>query len=114
MTPLLPDDFVGKCVRHFEHACEKHPYFCDIITCLSDCGADTHLDIYRSTLRAEADNGCVEAGTVLACEFYEVLQAYKHGDTAHAIEELYDCIAVLMRTICVLENKQELTKGVCE
>ena len=101
---------VSSILKHYAHAKEKHPYFCDIITCLSESGADTHLDIYRSTLKAEADNGCVEADTVLMCEFYEAIQAYKHGDTAHAIEELHDCIAVCLRTIDVLEGRQKLGK----
>ena len=109
---------ISSILRHYAHAKEKHPYFCDMITCLSKAGADTHLDIYRSRLKAEADNGCVEAGTVLMCEFYKALQAYKHGDTAHAVEELYDCVAVLLRTIDVLEGRQKLgkpeTKGEAE
>ena len=100
----------GRMYKHYAHAREKHPYFCDTITCLSESGADTHLDIYRSTLKAEADNGCVEADTVLMCEFYEALQAYKHGDTANAVEECYDAIAVLLRTIDVLEGRQKLGK----
>ena len=95
---------------HYDHALEKHPYFCDIITCLSDVGSDTHLDIYRSTLRAESENEAVEVGTLLGCEFYEAIQAYTRGDTAHAVEECYDAIAVLLRTIDVLEGRQKLGK----
>lgn len=95
---------IEKIQEHYDHAREKHPYFCDMITCLSDVGADTHLDIHRSTLAAEVDTNCVEVGTVLMCEFYEAIQAYTHGDTAHAIEECYDAIAVILRTIDVLEG----------
>ena len=106
---------ISNILKHYAHAKEKHPYFCDIITCLSESGADTHLDIYRSTLKAEADNGCVEADAVLMCEVYEAMQAYTYGDTAHAVEECYDAIAVLLRTIDVLEGRQKLgnpeTKG---
>lgn len=101
---------VSSILKHYAHAREKHPYFCDIITCLSESGADTHLDIHRSTLKAEADNGCVEVGTVLMCEFYEAIQAYANGNTAHAVEECYDAIAVLLRTIDVLEGRQKLGK----
>jgi hypothetical protein len=101
---------ISNILKHYAHAKEKHPYFCDIITCISESGADTRLDIYRSTLKAEADNGCVKADTVLMCEFYEAIQAYKHGDTANAIEECYDAIAVLLRTIDVLEGRQKLGK----
>ena len=95
---------------HYKHAREKHPYFCDIITCLSAVGADTHLDIYRSTLAAEVKSDALEAGVVLFSEFYEAMQAYTKGNTAHAVEECYDAIAVLLRTIDVLEGRQELGK----
>lgn len=101
---------IEKIQEHYDHAREKHQCFCDIITCLSDVGADTHLDIYRSTLAAEADNNCVEVGTVLMCEFYEAIQAYTKGDTAAAVEECYDAIAVLLRMIDVLEGRQPTGK----
>lgn len=94
--------------KHYAHAVQKHPYFCDIITCLSDVGADTHLDIYRKTLEAESVNGAVEAGTLIGCEFYEAIQAYTHDNTPHAVAELYDAIAVILRTIDVLEGRQPL------
>lgn len=96
---------IDRIAAHYDHAREKHPYFCDRITCLSDTGADTHLDIYRSTLSAEREASDVEACTVLVCEVYEAMQAYTHGDTAHAVEECYDAIAVLLRTIDVLEGR---------
>lgn len=96
--------------EHYEHAREKHPYFCDIITCLSDSGADTHLDIYRSTLAAEANADAIEASTLLFCEFFEAMQAYTRGDKPAAVEECYDCIAVLLRVIDVLEGRQKLGK----
>ena len=103
---------VSSILKHYAHAKAKHPYFCDRITCLSKAGADTHLDIYRSSLKAEADNGYVEAGTVLMCEFYEAIQAYTNGDTAHAVEECYDAISVLLRTIDVLEGRQKLGRNI--
>ena len=108
--PSIDAATVIKIAEHYCHAKEKHPYFCDIITCLSDVGADTHLDIYRSTLKAEVDNEAVEPSTLLGCEFYEAIHAYTRGDTASAIEECYDAIAVLLRVIDVLEGRQELGK----
>lgn len=101
---------VSNILKHYAHAKEKHLYFCDIITCLSESGADMHLSIYRARLAAELKAGDVETGTLLTCEFYEAIQAYTHGDTAHAVEECYDAIAVLLRTIDVLEGRQKLGK----
>jgi len=101
---------ISNILKHYAHAKEKHPYFCDRITCLSDVGSDTHLDIYRSTLATEIEASDVEACTVLQCEVCEAMQAYTHGDTAHAVEECYDAIAILLRTIDVLEGRQKLGK----
>jgi hypothetical protein len=109
---------ISNIIKHYAHAREKHPYFCDRITCLSSVGADTHLDIYRSLLEAEIKASDVEARTVLDCEIYEALQAYTHGDISQAIEELYDCAAVVLRMIDVMKGNQKLgkpeTKGVAE
>lgn len=99
---------IDKIKEHYEHAKEKHPYFCDIITCLSKEGADTHLDIYRATLAAELNANAVEASTLLLCEYQEAIQAYKKGDNAAAVKECYDAIAVLLRVIDVLEGRQAL------
>lgn len=99
---------IDKIREHYEHAKQKHPYFCDIITCLSDSGADTHLDIYKATLAAEIATNSVEASTVLSCEYYEAVQAYTRGNTDSAIEECYDAIAVLLRIVDVLEGRQAL------
>lgn len=108
--PSIDAATVIKIAEHYCHAKAKHPYFCDIITCLSESGANTHLDIYRSTLDAEIKVDDVEADTVLMCEYYEAIHAYTRGDTASAIEECYDAIAVLLRVIDVLEGRQELGK----
>lgn len=94
--------------KHYAHAREKYPYFCDRLTCLSETGTDTHLELYRATLEMSRALGDVEAVDVIQCELYEALQAYTHGNAEHAVEKLYDCIAVLMRTIDVLEGRQGL------
>ena len=103
----MHDDRVRK---HYAHAREKHPYFCDKITYLSETGADTHLKMGRAILEAENRAGDVKAISVIQCELYEAIQAYAHGDTAHAVEECYDTISVLLRMVDVLEGRQKLGK----
>ena len=95
---------------HYAHAIEKHPYFCDKITHLSGSSADAHLDLQRESLSIEEHIGDVEAVDIIQCELLEAVQAYTHKDAAHAVEELYDCVAVLLRTIDVLEGRQKLGK----
>ena len=99
-----------KIKEHYAHAIEKHPYFCDDIACISEQDADTLLKIRRSVLKELERVGDVEAVNVTQCELFEVVQAYAHGDIAHAVEECYDTIATLLRTIDVLEGRQELGK----
>ena len=94
---------------HYDHAKEKHPYFCDKIACVSQAGVDAHLDFFRALLRVGVRDG-VEAVDVIQCELYEALQAYLHGDNAKAVEECYDTISAILRTIDVLEGRQKLGK----
>lgn len=95
---------------HYAHAIEKHPYICDRIIYRSETDADTDLGICRAILEAENCAGDVKAVSVIECELCEAMQAYAHGDTSHAIEECYDTIATLLRTIDVLEGRQKLGK----
>lgn len=98
-------------LQHYVHAKEKHPYFCDkIVANTSKTDTDTYLELCRTVLAARERLGEVEAFDVIFCELYEAMQAYAHGDIAHAVEECYDTIATLLRTIDVLEGRQKLGK----
>lgn len=96
--------------RHYAHAIEKHPYFCDRIVRSSEKDADRGLEIYRSVLEESGRVGDVKSVDVIQCELWEAVQAYAHGNISHAVEECYDTIAVLLRTIDVLEGRQKLGK----
>ena len=99
---------IEKIKEHYDHAREKHSYFCDFITRLSQGEANELLNIYRDAISVEKKRGCLTASRLLGCELYEAMQAYTQGDNASAVEECYDAIAVLLRTIDVLEGRQEL------
>ena len=107
-------DFIEKhaprALYHYIHAKEKHPYFCDSIAYISKTDADIDLELNRASLAAAERAGDVEAVCVIECELSEAVQAYAHGDTAHAVDECFDAIAVLLRTIDVLEGRQRLGK----
>lgn len=100
---------------HYAHAREKHPYFCDWI------GPDGRhkdsrerveriLNRLRITVKRNAKTGNLGWDDLLDCEVWEVFDALVRGDKAQAVEELYDCISVLLRTIDVLEGRQKLGK----
>lgn len=118
---------ISNILKHYAHAKEKHPYFCDKIAPVDlDKEDEEGLADYRKSVKMSLSNmrSCIEAlikeceldwNDLVLCELWEVDEAIANGDTAHAVEELYDCVAVLLRTIDVLEGRQKLgrpkTKG---
>ena len=101
--------------KHYAHAREKHPYFCDwtgldaskeadverVKSCLADCRARIEDAIERRNLGWD---------DLLDSEVWEVFDALVRGDKEQAVEELYDCIAVCLRAIDVLKGRQKLGK----
>ena len=103
---------VGAIERHYFNAMEKHPYFCDELT-PSNYGVedtDGHLRVLRNALKNAVESGHLAMPDVLNCEIEEMMNAIIHGDTAAAVEECYDAIAVLLRVTDVLEGCQPLGK----
>lgn len=102
-------------LKHYAHAREKHPYFCDWIgpTNKSPCDVERvkkQLAISRRCIKRNMKLGRLGWDDILDCEVWEVFDAIANNDKAQAIEELYDCIAVCLRTIDVLEGRQPLGK----
>ncbi len=110
---------IEKIQQHYDHAREKHPYFCDRILpteayqpTKDDASKELQsalLDM-RQGLNDAAQEGECSAFAVAGCELLEFAEAVMMGNSAAAIEELYDIIAVLLRIIDVLEHRQPLGK----
>lgn len=105
----------AKILMHYRKAVEKHPYFCDRL--VEDFGdnqeiakitAATMLTSWRATLARRVRDENATPFDVLQTEIAEVYEAIVRGDTAASAEECYDCIAVLLRMIDVLEGRQPL------
>lgn len=104
---------IEKIQKHYLHAKEKHPYFCDRLLNY-DGDADYHLTRIQNALqrtRSALASKEISGEDVLTCDILEVIEAFLKGDTAAAVEECYDCIAVLLRVIDVLEGRQELGRA---
>lgn len=109
---------IKKIREHYEHAKEKHPYFCDYIDRLTYGRfvnlksnlilTDKWLTETREILKKQTDGGFINALTVLSCEVREIEYAVIRGEKEHAVEECYDAIAVLLRMVDVLEGRQAL------
>lgn len=109
-------------LEHYNHAREKHPYFCDKIAPVDlDKEDEEGLADYREAIKMRLSDmrsdievltkkGELGWSDLVLCELWEVDEAIAHGDTTHAVEECYDAIAVLLRTIDVLEGRQKLGK----
>lgn len=109
--------------KHYIHAKEKHPCFCDWIgpTNKSPCDVERvkkQLAISHRCIKRNMKLGRLGWDDILDCEVWEVFDALVRGDKVQAVEELYDCIAVCLRAIDVIEGSQKLgrpeTKGVAE
>ena len=110
-TEFMDNHFVRARI-HYAHAKEKHPYFADIMLDRIDTPERTVelLNIARRSLELFKDGNCANPFNVLFCEVAEAKYAISNGDNNAAVEELYDCIAVLLRTIDVIEGRQRLGK----
>ena len=106
---------IEKIQEHYDHAREKHPYFCDWIgpNAAKKCDVrrlETARTATRTRIADAIERGNVGWDDLLDCEVWEVFDALIKGDKAQAVEELYDCIAIILRTIDVLEGRQKLDK----
>ena len=101
---------LAKIMNHYINAKEKHPYFCDMVTrdlwTVKDI--QDNIKIIRQYIEQDIARHEVEAMSLLICETREFEEDMTLKDTAAAVEELYDVIAVCMRIIDVLEGRQEL------
>ncbi len=115
-------DFIEKhaprALYHYAHAKKKHPYFCDNLLPRDleppelPVEEQIALNLARARRRIEsgAKIGNLLWNEILNCEVWEATEAIYERDYAHAVEELHDAIAVLLRTIDVLEGRQKLGK----
>jgi hypothetical protein len=105
-------EIIEKIEKHYSHAQQKHPYFCDCLDphgrILPYNGVTKVLEYVRECNKKSIDMGNIGWHDLLICEIWEVYEALSRNDKEQAVEELYDSIAVLLRTIDVLEGRQSL------
>ena len=119
-SPITTEEtyHVSNILKHYAHAKEKHPYFCDNLLPRDieppelPVEEQIALNLARARRRIEsgAKIGNLLWNEILDCEVWEATEAIYERDYAHAIEELYDCVAVCLRTIDVLKGWQKLGK----
>ena len=116
-------DTTDRIWAHYDLAKEKHPYFCDAIApvdldearrkgTLADFQENISQSLadVRNEVACDTRNGRLTWELLLLCKSWEICEDIANGDTARAVEKCYDAIAVLLRTIDVLEGRQALGK----
>ncbi len=102
-------EFLSLAMAHYDHAREKHPAFADAL-CEDLASAPrkraSSAGFYKA-LRDEArTRGECTPSLVLWAEMAEVQDACFEGDYFQAEYEIYDCVAVLMRWLDMVREKQ--------
>ena len=108
-------DITDRIWAHYDHAKEEHPHFCDdLLPAVSRNDIIRHsrnaLASIRKHIEIRTNVGHRRWDHLLNCKVWEVVKALATGNKAHAVGDLYDCIAVCLRTIDVLEGRQALGK----
>lgn len=91
------------------NAKRKHPHFIDHFTHVTAEEASSCLDVLRAFLCNRVQFNEVAFQSVLMCEIVEAIDAYTHGELAHARQELAQCAAVCIRGMEYIEA--EIEKG---
>lgn len=89
-------------IAHRE-ACAKHPKFCDMLT----GGTEEMLGLYEFRMKRINAKGPYYAEFLLREEVAEALHAYVKGDLKHAIAELAQCGAVILRMMQFVQDEME-------
>lgn len=97
-------EFMSMIDQELDNAKAKHPDFCDRITTLSTNESSVLLARIRAYNEMNNDD---TATMVLEEEIYEFIEAYLEKDYDHAIQELAQCGAVILRMIKFVKKEKE-------
>ncbi len=112
----VSDGTVSPCIeidkRHIEMianeywaAKEKHPKFCEQM--IDDEGGFSWNQSEIAIKNRNARNGDIYADDILLEEIAEAFASYEQGDKAHALQELAQCGAVILRIMETIEKEMK-------
>ena len=106
MTKEELKSMFGGIVEHYNHACEKHPFFADKL-CVEALHWREFADNQKNLIMSLVTRGGhVTSFAVLHAEMFEIFAAFCEGDYAQARYEVLDAIAVLLRMDDMIRNAQ--------
>lgn len=108
----LPEAAVEMIRQRYRHSLSRRPaWFCDSVTAVRRReDAAYWLKLGRERVRDAAAVGSLTATRLIDLAALEMMEAAVRGDKAAAVGKCYDAIAVLLRTVDVLEGRQPLGK----
>lgn len=96
--------FLFKIIDEHKFACRKHPKFCDKMT---NCVSADFMKKSELLYKRFNSKPPYSAKSILEEEIREALSAYLEGDKVHAIEELAQCGAVIIRMMDFVSKEIE-------
>jgi hypothetical protein len=96
--------FLFRIIDEHKAACRKHPEFVSSIIDPSSCVSWAESEA-RIKLRNSRGPQC--ADNILMEEMSEALAAYEQGDKEHALQELAQCGAVILRIMEKIEKEMK-------
>lgn len=94
--------FLFRIIDEHKAACRKHTKFCDAIIDPTSSKSWAEAE-YRIKIRNE--RGPWTADNILVEEVAEAFNAYQKGDKEHALQELAQCGAVILRIMETIEKE---------
>jgi len=94
-----------KIKEHYDHARKKHPEFADML--FNPKASQVSAKDYKEVRDTNHALGMCTPLDVLLAEYAEVIEAMKGGELDQARYEVYDCIAVLLRMIDMMEDARQ-------
>ena len=104
---MITEKDIEKIREHYAHACEKHPDFVKRLG-VEDVTEWTefNLKMYRTKIETETKYDNLGLESILLCEVWEFFDAISNDKFPEAIEEGYDIIAVVLRAIERIKQKE--------
>lgn len=105
---MSDETFIDMIRNEHALAIKKHPLFAHSVFNISELITSfDNIRLSRMKLENEIENGVVSSATVFMCEFSEFREAYADGDYDHALVELAQCGAVIMRMMEMVKAESE-------
>ena len=97
--------FMGMVIDELQKAEGKHPKFCSAII---DSTSSKSWAESEARIKLRNSRGPQCADNILMEEVAEAFAAYQAGDNEHALQELAQCGAVILRIMETIENEMKL------